>query len=214
MPTRARRAERLGISLSDLPDGRGKHGKHLRGESHPLWRGGTEAPWRKRYAEDQKTWRDANKERMAAYNKEYRKSHPDKRTNRIGNSEQKAVWQKAWRMANKQKVSAGQKAWRMANPERCAAGQKAWRVANPCKVRALKNHSETIRRRLVGGQAIAKLYAKELKQVYRECPKGFHVDHIVPLRGKIVNGLHVPWNLQYLPASENIKKSATFVVNI
>jgi hypothetical protein len=47
---------------------------------------------------------------------------------------------------------------------------------------------------------------EKIKEIYLNRPKGFHVDHIVPLQGKLVSGLHVENNLQYLPAKVNIAK--------
>lgn len=54
---------------------------------------------------------------------------------------------------------------------------------------------------------LSKTHRTTLTQIYRDCPENWHVDHIVPLSHPLVSGLHVPWNLQYLPASENISKS-------
>jgi hypothetical protein len=41
----------------------------------------------------------------------------------------------------------------------------------------------------------------------------WEVDHEIPLRGKLVSGLHTPWNLRVVPRSENRRKSNTFQVN-
>lgn len=83
--------------------------------------------------------------------------------------------------------------------------------------KAIKKRNRTLRDRR-NRQATPKWLTKEQKQqladIYehmRDCKvvtgEDYHVDHIIPLRGENVCGLHVPWNLQVLPADVNVSKS-------
>lgn len=71
--------------------------------------------------------------------------------------------------------------------------------------------ASTAKRRAIKLRATPKwltsIEKEEIKKIYKNCPEGYEVDHIIPLKGKNVCGLHVPWNLQYLTVSENRSKN-------
>lgn len=53
---------------------------------------------------------------------------------------------------------------------------------------------------------------EKIKEIYKKCPENMQVDHIIPLQGKLVSGLHVPENLQYLSPEENMIKGNRFLI--
>tara|TARA_R100001086_G_scaffold248403_1_gene185305 strand:+ start:1473 stop:1976 length:504 start_codon:yes stop_codon:yes gene_type:complete len=71
---------------------------------------------------------------------------------------------------------------------------------------------DSIRRKRTHCSALGLQFKEEIQEIYRNCPEGHQVDHIIPIKGKklingewthILCGLHVPWNLQYLTVEEN-----------
>lgn len=82
---------------------------------------------------------------------------------------------------------------------------KARYIAHDAKRRASKLNATPVWLSKFDHDYIKHIYiqAKELQKL-DGIPR--HVDHIIPLQGKTVCGLHVPWNLQILTATENASK--------
>lgn len=104
---------------------------------------------------------------------------------------------------------------------------KIYRKKNPDVAKAYRNqpHVKAYRRERSRLKEIRKSHPavpnwitakhrKEIREIYlhaADCRavtgEEYHVDHIIPLKGETVCGLHVPWNLQVLPADVNTRKS-------
>jgi hypothetical protein len=92
------------------------------------------------------------------------------------------------------------------NPESVRGSKRKWSQANNKKVLANTRKYQSAKLKAVP-MWLTDGELKEIELFYINCPKGYEVDHIIPLQGKNVCGLHVLSNLQYLKASENRKKS-------
>ena len=103
-----------------------------------------------------------------------------------------------------------QKKW-IDNKEAMAARTKDWEINNPEKALAIHKANNAIRKHKIKQQRPLWADRIKIREIYFNCPQGYHVDHIVPLKGKLVSGLHVEYNLQYLTASENSKKHNKFL---
>lgn len=96
------------------------------------------------------------------------------------------------------------------NSESRKKAHKAWISKNKVKQRSY-TRSYVAKRRAEKIKATPKwAVLKDINEFYKNCPEGHHVDHVVPLKGKNVCGLHVSNNLQYLPARDNLIKGNKF----
>jgi hypothetical protein len=98
-------------------------------------------------------------------------------------------------------------------PEDIIKYRKTWKAANPELVIANSKHRRT-KHKQATPKWLTQEHKTEIKQFYLDAMLvskvtgvPYAVDHIVPLRGELVSGLHVPWNLAVITREENSKKS-------
>lgn len=159
-----------------------------------------------------------NKEKSQLRHKQYYELNSDKIKSRVSKYYKENVeiileYQKEYSKLNKHKVSQKKKIYRENNKEYFREYYEYYYNLNTPDYVARAN-----KRRAAKLKALPKWLTKEeleqIKELYT-CAQMFklytgqeyHVDHIVPLQGENVCGLHVPWNLQVIPAKENLSKS-------
>jgi len=117
-----------------------------------------------------------------------------------------------WAAENKDKLSQKGKKYYAENREKHIAACKKWANANASLVafrfarrRAAKKHATPKWLTAIHWAQIQEMYDVAAAISVQTGIK-HHVDHIFPLQGRGFHGLHVPWNLRVIPASENHQK--------
>jgi hypothetical protein len=168
-------------------------------------------------AELARAWYANNKERSSARGKAYRAAH----------AERLAEAGKEWVAANRERVLAAKARYREAHKEALAVRQKERFAANPEKRRAAvakwdranreKCRRTTHTRRAKRLNATTAWDGELDALVFQEAARlaclrekttgfGWDVDHVEPLQGKEVCGLHNAYNLAVVPRSYNHSK--------
>ena len=136
--------------------------------------------------------------------------------------------QKEWYARNKDRAKENARQWALDNPKKrleiCTkwreenreqhnAGNREWNSKNKDVKAALsaKRRSSKLSRtpKWLTSDDIEHMQAlySVAAMIQRESGVEYHIDHIIPLQGKFVSGLHVPDNLRVIPAVDNLKKS-------
>ena len=142
----------------------------------------------------------------------------------------RSISNRAWRERNEEKIKEYSREYYQNNKdyknERCRTYYEENKVDRAIKIKEWQRNNPATMRAYNAKRRATKLQATpqwadlgKIQEVYTEAQRltellgiEMHVDHIVPLQGALVSGLHIETNLQILPAVENQRKSNKFEV--
>lgn len=140
---------------------------------------------------------------FASYCKPCNKSYVQERKSKQENKKIDAKKKHEWYLRNCNKIKANVETWVEKNRWRSNAIKAKYRSARI--QRTPKWLTDIDFERIQTQYKLAEILTKLHNEPW-------HVDHIIPLQGKLVSGLHVPSNLQVILGSENCSKQNSFVL--
>lgn len=152
-------------------------------------------------------YRAAHPKKVAALNAQWRKDNPQKV------AALKAAAHKRNPAASARRVAKH----KATNPGRAQTVVAQWKRDNPAKVNAACAARKARKRQATPAWA-NKFFIEEIYDLAQRRTKAtgieWQVDHIVPLKHPLVQGLHVEHNLRVIPAVENLKKKNSWWPNM
>lgn len=142
-------------------------------------------------------------------NKNRHKVNAQQRTRRLENHERTIEHSRKSYAKNKERSKAAARNWQARNPQRVKENHSAWRGKN-LHIKAAHQTARKARKLRATPKWSNDFFISEayhlaaLRTKYLGFP--WHVDHIVPLKSKLVCGLHSHTNIQVIPAIQNIRK--------